>query len=254
MPVRFSQGTIVGLAATLLIWGTGFTGQAARGQSNAPSNVQAPATPASPTSTVNPALTPGGTESKETQKGTEKEKHWSGNLVDATCMAKALSAGARAGASGATAGSSGATSNPAVPHFLSGDPAPQMGPRTGGPYPGQGPATPDQYPAGNNTDMSQPNSAQMAKAEKVDNAVKQCTATASTQTFGLALSDGQVMKFDGQGNVKASEAVKDTATQPGKKVKAKVTGTMEENDTVKVASLEVKGKRSSAPAPASSGG
>ena len=125
----------------------------------------------------------------------------------------------------------------------------------GGPMaPGQGPATPNQYPVGNNPDTTVPNSAQMAKAERMDNAVKQCTPSALTQTFGLALSDGQVMKFDEQGNAKATDAVKNTAPEPGKKIKAKVTGIMEENDTVRVASLEVKGKRSSAPSPASSGG
>ena len=102
--------------------------------------------------------------------------------------------------------------------------------------------------------MSQPNSAEMAKAQKFDDAAKQCVATASTQTFGLALSDGKVVKFDQEGDAKASEAVKETTVQPGKKIKAKVTGTMEDNDTVKVASVEVKGKRSSTPAAAPSGG
>jgi hypothetical protein len=80
----------------------------------------------------------------------------------------------------------------------------------------------------------------------VDQASKRCTATAATQAFGLALSDGQVVSFDGEGNTKASEALKEVSVQAGKKVKAKVTGTLE-GQTVKVASLEIKGKHSSQP-------
>lgn len=251
--MKFKDIAIASLATTLLFWGRGLAQQSAQTQPSTeqPShNVQAPATPASPTSTENPATTPSPPDSQGAQKRAAKEKHWSGSLVDVTCMAKVISAGRGAG-------SSETSSKPDVPHFMSPgvNPSPQMGPRTGGPMgPAQGPATtPDQYPVGS-PDTSQPDSAQMAKAEKVDDAAKQCVPTASTQTFGLALSDGQVMKFDDQGNAKASEAVKDTAAQPGKKVKAKVTGTMDDNDTVKVASVEVKGgKRSLSPGAAPSG-
>jgi hypothetical protein len=91
--------------------------------------------------------------------------------------------------------------------------------------------------------MTPQQSAQMAKANRIDNAAKQCAASASTQTFGLAMSGGQVVQFDSSGNSKAQEALKDVEMQPGKKIKAKVTGTMENQQTVRVASVEVKGKK-----------
>jgi hypothetical protein len=83
----------------------------------------------------------------------------------------------------------------------------------------------------------------MAKATLVDNAARQCAASASTQVFGLVLSGAQIVKFDNDGNAKASEALKEVTVPAGKKVKARVTGMMEHRDTVKVASIELKGKR-----------
>ena len=110
---------------------------------------------------------------------------------------------------------------------------------------GQGP---DQNP-----DISQAQAAQMARANKVDNEAKQCVATAATTVFGLVLADGQMVRFDDEGNAKTGEALKAVTLEPGKRVKAKVTGTLEGSDTVKVASVEIKGKRSS-PACAAQGG
>jgi nicotinate-nucleotide pyrophosphorylase len=92
--------------------------------------------------------------------------------------------------------------------------------------------------------MNQTQSAQAAAAaERMDAAAKQCAASTSTQSFGLALSDGKVVQLDNQGNTQASEALKTIDVQPGKKVKAKVTGTVEDNNIVRVASVEVKGKK-----------
>jgi hypothetical protein len=90
--------------------------------------------------------------------------------------------------------------------------------------------------------MSADEQAQTARAEKIDNAVKQCAASPSAQTLGLATSDGQVLQFDQDGNAKAREALKSADVEPGKKIKAKVTGTMENKATVNVASIEIKGK------------
>ena len=144
MPIRINRAAIIVLAMTLLIWGRGWAQPSAQqGPSSAPSSVQEPAAPASPTTTsgtVSPALPR--TADSSTSSKPEKERHWSGSLVDATCMAKTISAAEEAG-------KSPAASNPAVPHFLSPGADPQMSPRTGGPMgPGQGPATtsPDQYP------------------------------------------------------------------------------------------------------------
>jgi hypothetical protein len=50
------------------------------------------------------------------------------------------------------------------------------------------------------------------------------------------------MQFDPDGNEKAKEALKDADLQPGKKVKAKVTGILEDKTTLKVAEVDVKGK------------
>ena len=91
--------------------------------------------------------------------------------------------------------------------------------------------------------MSQAQSARMAAAEKIDTAAKQCTATASTQEFGLALSGGEVVRFDSEGDSKAGQALRGIDVPPGKKIKAKVTGVMGENDAVKVAVVELKGKK-----------
>jgi hypothetical protein len=113
--------------------------------------------------------------------------------------------------------------------------------------PGEGnPTTPTPNTAApGTTSMSPADAAQMAKAARIDNAAKQCPPSSSTQTFGLSMSGGQVVQFDRDGDAKAAEALKQVSVQPGKKVKAKVTGTMANATVVKVASVEVKGKRAS---------
>jgi hypothetical protein len=97
--------------------------------------------------------------------------------------------------------------------------------------------------------MGQDQRARDAQVERLNNAEKQCAANASTQSLALVTSDGELMRFDADGTAKAREALKDAgAPEPGKKVKAKVTGTVENNHTVKVASVDVKtgkAKRSS---------
>jgi hypothetical protein len=117
--------------------------------------------------------------------------------------------------------------------------------QTGALPPGQ---NPDQNP-----DISQAQAAKMARANKVDSEAKQCIATVTTTVFGLVLPEGQVVKLDDEGNAKAGEALKAVTVEPGKRVKAKVTGTLQGGDRVKVASVEIKGKRSS-PASATQGG
>jgi hypothetical protein len=102
--------------------------------------------------------------------------------------------------------------------------------------------------------MNPQQSAQMEKATRIDKAAKQCPASPSTQNFGLAMSGGQVVQFDSSGNSKAQEALKGIEVQPGKKIKAKVTGTMENQQTVRVASVEVKGKKGAGSGPNSGTG
>ena len=93
----------------------------------------------------------------------------------------------------------------------------------------------------------------MARANNVENGAKQCVASVATTAFGLVIAGGQMVRFDDEGNAKTGEALKAVTVEPGKQVKAKVTGTVEGSETVKVASVEIKGKRSS-PASATQGG
>lgn len=210
---------------------------------------QSPATPANPTTTENPSVN-ASSASAQRHMSTEKEKHWSGSLVDVGCMAKTLGSGTSNASPAATAGTPAA----ATPHFT---PAPDQLQQPGGQgagatpagqagsagRPGVGPTYPGQE-SGQNPDISQTQSAQAAAAaERMDAAAKQCAASTSTQSFGLALSDGKVVQLDNQGNTQASEALKTIDVQPGKKVKAKVTGAVEDNNIVRVASVEVKGKK-----------
>jgi hypothetical protein len=122
-----------------------------------------------------------------------------------------------------------------------------MGPgqprHTGGLPPGQ---NPDQNP-----DISQAQAAQMAQADKLDREAKQCTATTSTTAFGLVPPGGHMVRFDEDGNTKAGEALRTITVEPGKAVKAKVTGIPAGGDIVNVASVEVKGKSGKHPSSAS---
>jgi hypothetical protein len=54
--------------------------------------------------------------------------------------------------------------------------------------------------------------------------------------YGVLTTDGKFVKFDEAGNEKALAALK--ATKKEKDLKAKITGTLE-NDTIKVASVEI---------------
>lgn len=175
---------------------------------------------------------------------TSKEKHWSGNLVDVQCMVNMLNDKSGAGAEESGTG---------APHFmgsgLSGQVGQQPGVPTapGGQTPGQGQATapslPSEQQGAQNPNMTPAQSAEMARAERIDNAARQCPASASTQKFGLSMSGGQVVQFDNSGNTKAQDALREVAVKPGKNIKAKVTGTMQDKQVVRVASVEVKGKR-----------
>ena len=169
-----------------------------------------------------------------------KEKHWSGSLVDVPCMAKALSATT-------PAPNAGTAPRPYAPNYMAPDEAPSQvgqGPAMGqapgtpatGPHPG--PGGPGQYPEPGTA--GQQDTAQTARENRVDDAAQQCAATPATRAFGLAMSDGQVAQFDPNGNSEAMQAVKHTALEPGKKVKAKVAGVAGNDTTIRVVSLDVK--------------
>ena len=216
--MKFNQLAVTGSLATALCFGAGWAQQAPSAQSE-----------------TEPAT--------KSAKSGVKEKHLSGSLVDVACMAKTL---------GAETGDAPQTEPaPGVPHFVGGGADPQAGPGQmpagGGPGGMQDPnhrnpqssMPPDTRAPG----MSADDQVQTARSNKIDNAVKQCAASPSAQTLGLATSDGQVLQFDQDGNAKAKEALNSAANlQPGKKIKAKVTGTIEDKGTVNVASIEIKGK------------
>ena len=170
-------------------------------------------------------------------KGMPKEKHWSGSLVDVGCMSKALASGNETAAPQAEPGAG-------APHFAGGDPQAGQVPG-GGAAGGMGPGQRGQEPTQGmppNASTNSDDRARSERANKLDNATKTCAASATTQNVGLAMSDGQLVQFDADGTAKAQEALKQADVQPGKKVKAKVTGVMEDKNTVKVASVDVKGK------------
>jgi hypothetical protein len=66
-----------------------------------------------------------------------------------------------------------------------------------------------------------------------------CSATASTRTFGIELSDGTVLKLDSDGNAKAAEVVK---TNKSPNVQVTVTGSLDGKGGVKVESLNIQGQ------------
>ncbi len=241
--MRIGYSLLASSAAALLLWGSGLATQTPDGR-----DAQSPTTAQSIDSSTQTAA------SSEKHKR-EKQKRWSGSLVDTNCMATAMSGAAGAIDQGSSQPDAGSTQT-RLPEPVPENPAPQPGRspsarmdpsqsrQAGVLPPGQ---NPDQNP-----DISQAQAAQMARASRVDNQAKQCAATVATTAFGLALPGGQVVRLDGEGNAKASEALKAITVEPGKPVKAKVTGTLESGDTVKVALVEIKGKRS-APASATQG-
>jgi hypothetical protein len=198
--------------------------------------------------------TPAAKSGSTAQHKAEKEKHWSGSLVDANCMVKAMSSPTGAADQNSGRANAGAPQREWLTEGPGQTPAPQMGPaqsprQTGALPPGQ---NPDQNP-----DISQTQAAQMAQADKLDKEVRQCVATAATTAFGLVPADGQMVRLDDEGNTKAGEALRAATVEPGKPVKAKVTGILAAGDTVNVSAVEIKGKagkHASSPASAMQGG
>jgi hypothetical protein len=64
-----------------------------------------------------------------------------------------------------------------------------------------------------------------------------CTPSWPTMHYGLLVSGGQLPRFDVAGDFKAREAINISPVEPGKTVEVKVTGVIEAEDTVRVASM-----------------
>jgi hypothetical protein len=166
-------------------------------------------------------------------KSGAKEKHWSGSLVDVGCMVKVLAPGTDTAKPGSAPG-------PHTSHFLGGGaPSPQAGQPAGGVGSSSGPGANGPTPQGASPEED---AQRLAHVARVDNAAKQCAPTPATRAFGLATSDGQVVQFDPPGNVKASAALKDTPVEPGKRIKARITGTMANSSTIDVDTVDIKSK------------
>ena len=190
---------------------------------------------------------------------TEKPKEWKGKLVDANCVVKALNAVSAHDLSSAGQG---------FPHFANGPSQPEPSPGGGAQQaqtpavvtcPGLGCLTPDgktgPYPIrgglggpmgstttedpGTRSDVK----ARMRRAALVEDAIKRCAASKSTSEFGLALSSGQLIGFDQDGNSKASQAIKVAELSPGKPAKATVKGIEVSSGLVQVTSVQINGKR-----------
>ncbi len=158
-------------------------------------------------------------------KPSGKEKHWSGTLVDFGCMVKALQP-AKGGVN------AGPGLNAPQSNFMGG--APQAGHAAGGMSGSQGSG------GSSLADDSGLDQNHLAQVARVDSAAKQCGPTTQTQNFGLATSEGEVLKFDAQGNSLAGDALKQT--ENGKRVKARVSGTLDSHSNLVVASIDIKSK------------
>jgi hypothetical protein len=85
--------------------------------------------------------------------------------------------------------------------------------------------------------------AQLWRADLMEHEAKLCSPNKPTSHFGILLSGGHLLRFDAAGDIKAIKALKTSDTEPGKAVKVKVAGViLEEEDTVSVASIEIKGQ------------
>lgn len=187
-----------------------------------------------------------------------KEKHWSGLLVDVGCMNKALGAESTSPPQGSMFGAphlmgwGAALPQKTLDHAPYGNVVPaseesfaspgqqQPGqPGQQGTQPAPTPRGPEPMP-GTTERLPDPTSAAEARANKVNDAAKVCAASSSTETVGLATGEGQVLNFDSAGIAKAKAALKSADLQPGKQPKAKVTGTLQDQSTVMVASIEMK--------------
>lgn len=181
-----------------------------------------------------------------------KLQKWNGSLVDAACMTVALRKVPSPGELQfpdplgqflRTVESSQHTGQPGTVTPEGHPPAPD---------PATGSREPDGEPEASERALAEQR-AQLKRASMLKQNVKTCAPRGATKHFGLALSDGQeLLEFDTAGDFKAKEAIYAWAIEPGNQVKAKVTGVIEENDTIRVALIEIKSKLPSLRVPSGS--
>lgn len=210
-------------------------------------------TPNSPTSPET------STKTANNAKSSAKGKHWTGILVDVGCMSKTLGAENMVIPAGPVFGAphligwGAAIPQKTLDHAPSGNVLPaeqesfmppgqqQPGqPGQQGTMPSTAPRNPEPVP-GTMEQLPDPTNGAQARATRVNDDARMCAASRSTETVGLATGEGQVFQFDQDGNAKAKTALKAADIPPGKKIKAKVTGTLQDQSTVMVAAIEIKG-------------
>lgn len=177
-------------------------------------------------------------------KKSQKPRKWTGNLVDAACMNKALNR------------------LPSYDEALFPDPLAGIWQtlhngeqaereRNPGAWSPQGqPQTPSKAAWSGDSDGEPEASerqlamqrAQLKAAERLEQGVKACTPIPSTMHYGLVVSSGELLKFDSAGDSKARDAMNTSPVEPGETVKVKVTAVIEAEDTLRVAAIEIKGR------------
>lgn len=194
---------------------------------------QVPAAPPAPIASTHPP-----------QRTSPKVHKWSGSLVDAGCMANALRQ--------IPCLDQMISPEPLAQYHLQGiedsQPTPQGA--GAGTTPTQAPTHPPSQPPearGSNGEAETSErelamqAAQLRRAELEEQKVKMCTPRQPTTHFGLVVSGEHLLKFDSGGDFKAMSALKASVIQPGKPVKAKVTGEMlEAENIITVTSIEIK--------------
>ena len=175
---------------------------------------------------------------------TQRVRKWTGNLVDADCMSKALHR-----VSGTEEGLFPDPLSEFCQTLESSQRAGQE--RNSGAWSPQGqPETPSHAAWSMDSDGEPEASerqialqrAQLKRAKMLEDVATTCTPSRPTMHYGLLISGGQLLKFDAAGDFKAKEAIDISPVEPGKTVKVKVTGIVEAEDTVRVASIELKGR------------
>lgn len=186
-----------------------------------------------------------------------KQKKWKGKLVDENCLAKAMNTVSVHDLSSAGQGAPHFANGPLQPEPFFGGGAQQNQPPVvtcpgvgcgspdakTGPYPMRDGLGGAMGPGPGNSNTRPDINARLHHAAMVDDAVKKCPASQTTSDFGLVLSSGQVIEFNQEGNSKASQAIKVAELSPGSPAKATVEAIEENSGSVRVTSVQIKGKR-----------
>jgi hypothetical protein len=179
----------------------------------------------------------------------QKIRKWTGNLVDAGCMANAL------------------RQLPSINQMLSPDPLPRdpvqairdaqppppgnaagYTPPQGESHPPRQPGSPDFNGVAENGEHEiAVQKAELKRDEVMRQQVKVCSPKLPSAHLGLLVSGGRLLQFDSEGNFKVRKVVAITDIKRGAPVKVKVTGVIvEEADVMVVASIEIKGREQTA--------